>query len=157
MSNFSEALVFAASYCSTSEHCESEVLCKISKFELPPEDQKNLIQRLKQEDFINEKRFVKAFVNDKFRINRWGRIKIRYLLKQKGIQAEIIDEGLDQIPEQEYHDMIFKLLKEKRPAIKSKNAYELKSKMFRFASGKGYEPSAIALCLKELDIVDETL
>lgn len=155
MSNFSEALVFAASYCSISEHCESEVLSKISRFELDPEDQKNIIQRLKQENFINEKRFVKAFVNDKFRINRWGRIKIRYMLKQKGIQNEIIDEGLGQISEEEYHDRIFKLLKEKRPAIKSKNAYELRSKMIRFASGKGYELSVIAFCLKELDLADE--
>jgi regulatory protein len=155
MSNFSEALVFAASYCSISEHCESEVLSKISRFGLAPEDQKNLIQRLKKENFINEKRFVKAFVNDKFRINKWGRIKIRFLLKQKGIQTEIIDEGLAQIPEPEYHDMIFKLLKEKRPAIKSKNAYELRSKMIRFASGKGFELSAITYCLKELDIADE--
>jgi regulatory protein len=155
MSNLSEALVLAASYCSISEHCESEVLSKISRFGLDPEDQKNLIQRLKQENFINEKRFAKAFVNDKFRINKWGRIKIRFLLKQKGIQTEIIDEGLAQIPEPEYHDMIFKLLKEKRPVIKSKNTYELRSKMIRFASGKGFELSAITCCLKELDIADE--
>lgn len=155
MSNFSEALVLAASFCSISEHCESEVLKKVSRFELTPEDQERLIIRLQQEGFIDEKRFVKAFVNDKFRFNKWGRIKIKYILKQKSIKSDIIEEGILQIPESEYKDTLLKLLKEKCPAIKRKNIYELKGKLIRFATGKGYEPSIITHCLKDLNINNE--
>lgn len=155
MSNFSEALVLAASFCSTSEHCESEVLDKICRFELIPEDRKKLILRLQQEGFLDERRFVKAFVNDKFHFNRWGRIKIRYMLKQKGIKSDVIEEGIKQISEKEYQGILLKLLKEKRPAIKSKNVYELRGKLLRFATGKGYEPSIVTLCLKDLDLNEE--
>jgi Uncharacterized protein conserved in bacteria len=155
MSNFSNALVYAASFCSYSEHCKSEVLDKISRFELTFEDRERLILHLQQEGFLDEKRFVMSYVNDKFRFNKWGRIKIRYMLKQKDIKSETIKEAIKQIPEEEYHQMLLKLLKEKRPAIKSKNVYELRGKMIRFATGKGYEPSIVTLCLKELRISED--
>lgn len=152
MSNFSEALVYAASFCSQSEHCRSEVLDKVSRFELTFEDRERLILQLQQEGFLDEGRYVRSYVNDKFRFNRWGRIKIRCMLRQKGIRSENIEEGVRQIPEEEYRHTLLKLLKEKRPAVKSQNSYELKGKMIRFATGKGYEPSIVALCLKDLNI-----
>ena len=155
MSTFSDALVLAAAFCSTSEHCKSEVLGRIADFELSVEDQAKLIQRLQQEGFLDEKRYVKAFVNDKFRFNKWGRIKIRYMLKQKGIASDLIEEGILQIPEDEYHEILLALLKQKRPILKSRNVYELRGKMLRYAAGKGFEPSLICRCLGELNNEEE--
>jgi len=155
MSNYSEALAFAAAFCSTTEHCKSEVLDKTSKFELNPEEQSKLIQRLQQEDFLNEKRYIKAFVSDRFRFNRWGKVKIRYALKQKGISNELIDEGMDVILDEDYKEMLMTLLRQKRPSIKSKSSYELSGKMIRYAAGKGFESTLITKCLKKMDIDEE--
>ena len=155
MSNYTEALAFAAAYCSTAEHCRSEILDKAEKFELSPEEKVQLIQRLQQEKFLDEKRYVKAFVRDRFRFNKWGRIKIRYMLRQKGIPSDLIDEGIEIISEEEYLDMLFSLLKQKKPSVKSKSNYELRGKMLRFGSGRGFEPSLIAQCLKKMDIEDD--
>ncbi|MDD2611397.1 MAG: regulatory protein RecX [Bacteroidales bacterium] len=155
MSNYSEALAFAAAFCSTAEHCKSEVLDKTSKFELNPEEQSKLIQRLQQEGFLNEKRYVKAFVGDRFRFNKWGKVKIRYALKQKRVSNELIDEGMDAIPDEDYKEMLMTLLRQKRPSIKSKTNYELSGKMIRFAVGRGFESALITKCLKEMDIDEE--
>ncbi|MDD4922436.1 MAG: regulatory protein RecX, partial [Bacteroidales bacterium] len=116
MSNYSEALAFAAAYCSASEHCRSEVLDKTARFELSKDEELKLIQRLQQEGFLDEKRYIRAFVSDRFRFNKWGRIKIRYLLRQKGVSAELIEEGLEAIPEEDYQEMLLTLLKQKKPS-----------------------------------------
>lgn len=155
MSNYSEALAFAAAYCSASEHCKSEVLDKTVKFGLDQEEQAKLIQRLQQEGFLDERRYVRAFINDRLRFNKWGRIKIRYMLRQKGISAEFTQEGLESIVEEDYLDMLLTLLKQKKPSIKSKSNFEMREKMLRFAAGRGFEPSLISQCLKKLDIGEE--
>jgi len=155
MSNYSEALAFTAAYCSAAEHCKSEVLEKASRFELTAEEQLTLIQKLKQEGFLNEQRFVKAFVNDRFRFNKWGRIKIRYMLRQKGISTELIEEGVGLINDEDYHEMLLTILKHKKPSIKSKSNYELRGKMLRYAAGKGFEPSIASKCLREMDIDED--
>ena len=152
MSNYSEALAFAAAFCSATEHCKSEVLDKTSKFELSTEDQLKLIQRLQQEGFLNENRYVKAFVSDKFRFNKWGKIKIRYSLRQKKVANEQIDEALEAIPDEDYEKMLTTLLRQKKSSIKSKTNFELCGKMIRYAAGRGFEPSLISKCLKKMDI-----
>jgi len=155
MSNYSEALAFAAAYCSSAEHCKSEVFEKTAKFELEHEEQTKLILRLQQEGFLDEKRYVRAFVIDRFKFNKWGKIKIRFMLRQKGLSAEIIEEGLGQISDEDYQGMLLTLLKQKKPSIKSKTQYELRGKMLRYGAGKGFEPSLISQCLKKMDIYEE--
>lgn len=155
MSHYTEALTFAASYCSSAEHCRSEILEKIQRFELTREDQDQLIQRLKMEKFLDENRYVQAFVKDRFRFNKWGRVKIRYMLRQKDIDNNLIDEGLECIPEEEYLSLLTTLLKQKRSSVKSKSNFELRGKMMRFASGRGFEPNLISRCLQNMDIHEE--
>ena len=122
MSNYSEALAFAAAFCSTSERCKSEVLDKTARFELDSEEQMKMIQRLQQEGFLDEKRYIKAFVNDRFRFNKWGRVKIRYMLRQKGVSSELIEEELGLIPDEDYLEMLLTLLKQKRAIHKKQES-----------------------------------
>jgi len=157
MSNYSEALTFAAAFCSNSEHCKSEVLDKIARFELQEEEQKKLINRLQQEGFLDEKRYVRAFVSDRFRFNKWGRIKIRYMLRQKGLPTQLIEEGMENISDEEYENILLTLLRQKKPSVKSKSNYELRGKMMRYAAGRGFEPSQISKCLQRMDINEEDL
>ena len=65
----------AAAYCSTVERCIQDVQKKIKAAGLTQEEGERIIARLLQEKFIDEHRFARYFVNDKFRFNKWGRIK----------------------------------------------------------------------------------
>jgi regulatory protein len=154
MSNYSEALAHAAAFCSASEHCISEVLDKTKKFELSQEDQDKLIRRLQEEGFLDEKRYVKAFVNDKFRFSKWGRIKIRYRLRQKGVSSDLTEEGLGIISEKDYQETLTSMLLQKKRSVKAASKYEYWGKMMRFAISKGFEPSIASDCLKEIGIND---
>lgn len=155
MSNYSEALAVAASYCSMAEHCRSEVEDKLRRFELTTDEKSAILNRLQEEGYLNEIRYVKAFVKDKFRFGKWGRIKIRYALRQKGLSNILIEEGLTEIPDDTYREMLTDLLRQKRLSTKANSAYELRNKLLRFAAGRGFELDVAGTCLQKLGLNNE--
>jgi regulatory protein len=145
-----ELLHKAASYCSISEHCVSEVEDKLTAWGVSDEDKNKIIKRLISEDFINEKRFCTHFVKDKFRFNKWGKIKISYALKQKGLSNELINSALSTIDEGEYQEMLASILKTKLTGLKYEFEYEKQGKLFRFAQSRGFENNVIDRVLRTL-------
>ena len=109
-----------------------------------------IISRLKQEKFIDESRFARAFVNDKFRFNRWGKYKIRCELQRKGISEDVIDQALALLEAEAYNQVLMELLKAKMKSVKAKDDRERYYKLLRFAAGRGFQPAEAALCLKRL-------
>ena len=145
-----ELLHKAASYCSISEHCVSEVEEKLSAWGVSVTDKQKIINRLISEDFINEKRFCIYFVKDKFRFNKWGKIKISYFLKQKGLSNELINKALETIDDGEYEEMLASILKTKLAGLKYEYEYEKQGKLFRFAQSRGFESNIIDRALRTI-------
>jgi regulatory protein len=145
-----ELLHKAASYCSISEHCVSEVEEKLNAWCIECDDKAKIINRLIDEDFINEKRYCVYFVKDKFRFNKWGKIKISYALKQKGLSNELINMALETIDEGEYDEMLAALLKTKLAVLKYEFEYEKQGKLFRFAQSRGFENNVIERVLRNI-------
>ncbi len=146
-----ELLHKAASYCSISEHCISEVEEKLNAWCVSCDDKTAIIERLIAEDFINEKRFCNFFVKDKFRFNKWGKIKISYALKQKGISNELINNALNTIDEGEYEEMLASILRTKLSGLKYEYEYEKQGKLFRFAQSRGFESNVIERALRSIN------
>ena len=141
---YEEALYKSAAYCSQSEHCISELKNKLTQWSVTESDQFKIIRYLKEEKYIDEKRFAFAYVKDKFRYNKWGKIKIRLELHQKKIEKELIEAALEEIDEEEYKGMIIRLAKEKEKKLTYRNEYERKGKLYRFLAGKGFEMDVIS-------------
>ena len=148
--SFDELLHKAASYCSISEHCISEVELKLKAWGIESDKADKIIDRLKEDDFINEKRYCIAFVKDKFRFNKWGKIKISYALKQKGLDNNLIQNALNTIDEGEYQEMLAELLKAKLQTIKWEYEYEKMGKLFNFAQSRGFESAVIDKAVRNL-------
>lgn len=147
----SEELLYKASaYCSVSEHCISEVKNKLQNWDASANDQDEIIDYLVKNDFINERRYSEAFVKDKFRFNKWGRIKIQLALKTKGIKKSDIDEALSLINETEYENLLISILKNKLRALKYNSEYEKRGKLMLFAQSKGFEYNIIKKTLDNL-------
>ena len=145
-----ELLHNAASYCSISEHCVSEVEDKLTAWGVSPEDKNKIIKRLISENFINEKRFCIYFVKDKFRFNKWGKIKISYAMKQKGLSNEQINNALSTIDDGEYEELLASILKTKLVGLKYEYEYEKQGKLFRFAQSRGFESNVIDRILRSI-------
>lgn len=153
MSAYTEALAAGAAYCSRAERCVSEVLKKVEKYSLAEEEKKRLIEKLKQDAFLNEERYVRAFVHDKFSFERWGRLKIFFALRQKKLPQQLVDEALNAISEEEYRETLCELLRVKKQKMKALDPYEQKARLIRYAYSRGFEPEWIKRCLDVSDDV----
>jgi len=125
--------------CSRKEYCSYDLSQKMRKWEISEEIQEKIIEDLKKEKYLDEKRFSEAFVKDKFRFNKWGKQKIKYQLRQKRISEFNIENAFEQITDEDYVDMIDTLLITKNKSVKAKNSYEQKNKLLRFMTQRGFE------------------
>ncbi|MDR1652792.1 MAG: RecX family transcriptional regulator [Prevotellaceae bacterium] len=150
MSNSKYNLLFgkAAAYCSLSEHCISEVTEKLQRWDADNQLTTEIIEHLISEKYIDEQRFANAYARDKFRFNKWGKIKIRMLLQQKNIDNETVNNALDCINTEDYQNVLRQLLNAKSKSVKSSSEYEKRAKLTRFACGRGFELSEIEKALK---------
>ena len=142
-----EILYKLAAKCSVSEQCLSDMESQLAKYDLPEEEKTRILRHLVEEDYVNDRRYAEAFVRDKYRFNKWGRIKIAQGLRMKGIDKETISAAMEAIDEQEYLSILRELIKSKRRSTHGKNDYEVNGKLIRFATGRGFEFSAIRTCL----------
>lgn len=145
-----EFVVKAAAYCSTSEHCVSEVADKLQKWGAEQCDIDTIIKYLCEEQYIDEHRYCKAFVNDKLRFAKWGRRKITYMLSAKHVDKKALAEALDAIDEDLYISILTDLLRSKLRSLRSVAPEQQKLKLYSFAASRGFESSAIAAAIKQL-------
>ena len=142
-----EILYKLAAKCSTSEQCLSDIETKLTRYDLPDEEKTRILKHLIEEKYIDDSRYAEAFVRDKYRFNKWGRIKIAQGLRMKGIDNDTISSAMEAIDEDEYLGILRDLIKAKRKSTRGKNGYEINGKLMRFATGRGFEYAAIRQCL----------
>ena len=101
-----DALSRLAAYCSTAEHCRAEVTEKLQRWGISYDAIDRIINRLEQEKYIDEERFCRAFIHDKYRFAKWGKIKIGQALQLKKIPQRVSFQYLNEIDEDEYLEVI---------------------------------------------------
>ena len=148
--NFNEALQKAAAYCSLSEKCEYEVKEKLRTWDVSNTDVAKVIDQLRHDDFINDARYCTYYTRDKFRFNRWGKIKIGMMLRSKQLPEEEITNALAQIDEAEYEEALVVILQTKLKSLTYKFEYEKQGKLFRFAQSRGFEHNVVSNVLRQL-------
>ena len=92
----------AEAYCSTTEHCPAEVMAKLIQWGADGEMSERILEHLQKERYVDSVRFCRAFVRDKYRFARWGRVKIVQALRMKHLSSEEIEAGVAEIDEEEY-------------------------------------------------------
>jgi len=137
--NYRQALTKAMAMCSKSERCRFDVVSKLRLWELSEEEIGSAINQLVKERFLDEGRFVHFYVNDKLRFNKWGKIKLAFMLRQKQIPEELIRSELSTIDDAVYEKILSDLLKGKIKLLKGDSDYERKGKLAVFAQGHGFE------------------
>lgn len=145
-----EAYTKMAQLCSRSEQCSADIRKKMITYDLVDEVVDEIITKLKMERFLDDQRYVNAYISDKFRLNKWGKIKIKHYLKLKGLSDDIIQNGLDEIDDEKYKTALVKTMKEKAKAVKNKNKFEKMGQIIRFAQNRGFEPELIHRYMSEV-------
>ena len=138
-----QALQKLKHYCAYQERSHAEVKDKLYGLGVWRKDQDEIIATLIEENYLNEERFAIAFAGGRFRIKHWGRVKIKYELKQKQVSEYCIKKALKQIEEEEYLRVLTKLAKEKYLSLKGEQYLVRKKKLTDYLLAKGYEPALI--------------
>jgi regulatory protein len=138
-----EIFLKMAHLCSKSEHCSPDIAKKIKESGAGVEMTEAILRRLKEEKYLDDQRFVGLYIREKFRVNKWGRVKMHYYLKMKGLNEEIIHSGFAGINEDEYVALLLNTMKEKAKSIKKADKFEKMGQIIRFAQGRGFEPELI--------------
>jgi regulatory protein len=140
----------AATYCSRQEVCACDMKNKLDSWGATAVQAQKLISYLEKEKYIDDNRYCRSFVNDKFRFNKWGKLKISRALQLKQIPSSLISSALDDIDVSLYEKMLQELLTKKNREVKARNDYERHAKLMNFALGRGFEFSVAESAIKKL-------
>ena len=138
-----QALQKLRHYCRYQERCHREVKEKMWLLGIKKSDHDELIASLIQDDYLNEERFAIQFASGKYRLKRWGRVKIKYELKQKQVTDYIIKKALQQIEEEDYRGTLKTLADKRYAELKNEQWLVRKKKTIDYLLLKGYEHALI--------------
>lgn len=134
----------AKRYCSFQERCILDVENRFRAWNVKKEDWDSIVDKLIEQDFLNEKRYLDAFVRGKFLMKKWGKIKIKAELNHKRIYGKEIDEAiLEEINEEDYISSIKYLIVKKKEFLKERDKSKEKEKIYRYLLSKGYEQELV--------------
>jgi len=136
-------------YCAYQERCHLEVTNKLNKLGVFGDELDEYICYLIDEKFLSETRFCEAYVRGKFNNNNWGKVKLSRELKLRNISDWNISNALNQIKSEDYNKKLKKLCK-KLVEISDKPEFELRNKVIKNLSYKGWEIDLIIKTLNQL-------
>ena len=138
-----QALQKLKHYCDYQERCHKEVKEKLYRLGIWKKEHDEIIATLIEVNYLNEERFAIGFAGGKFRIKKWGRIKIKYALKQKQVSGYCIKKALGEIDEKDYRRTLEKLAEEKYSSQKNEQMHIRKKKTIDYLITKGYEAALV--------------
>lgn len=134
-----EAMQIAMKFCGYRERSKKEVETKLKSKNFNQSTIRNCINRLIELDFLNNIRFSKSFSRGKNNNNRWGKNKIKFHLKNKGLSDDEIKIGIESIDEESYLD----ILKKNIELYNKKKGKSERNKLIGHLINKGYEMDLI--------------
>jgi regulatory protein len=145
-----QALQKLRHYCGYQDRSHADARSKLFDLGVPKVDHDEIIASLIEENYLNEERFAIAFAGGKFRMKQWGRVKLKYELKQKQVSEYNIKKALEQIDEEQYLKTLLDLAEEKYAALKSEQWMVRKKKTIDYLLQKGFEQELISRALQQL-------
>ena len=138
------------SYCMYQERCIQEVKKKLTRLQVVPKSKSKIINHLIDDDYLNEVRFTKSFIQGKLRIKKWGRIKLNYELKMRGVKKFIIDEEINKISKRDYYDYFNEFSINKIKTLKGSKEQKKRS-FINYFTYRGWENNLIYEKLNEIN------
>ena len=126
--------------CARMEYCSSDMYRKALKaLEGDAEAAARIVASLLEDRFVDDRRYAAAFAREKSSLQGWGAVKIRFLLRGKGISDEIIDEALQEVDPQKAASKLDKLAADKYRLLQGDPQCRLKLLKALLSRGYGYD------------------
>ena len=138
------------SYCMYQERCIQEVKKKLTRLQVVPKSKSKIINHLIDDDYLNEVRFTKSFIQGKLRIKKWGRIKLNYELSIRGNKKFIIDEEINKISKVDYYQYFNEFSNNKIKTLTGSKEQKKRS-FVNYFTYRGWENNLIYEKLNEIN------
>lgn len=146
-----QALQKLKHYCGYQERSHAEVKDKLFQLGVWKKDHDQIIASLIEENYLNEERFALAYATGKFRMKQWGKVRIRYELKQKQVSDYLIRKALNQINDDDYYELLQKLTIARYDSLKGEQWLVRKKKTVDYLLQKGFEAELINRAMSEIN------
>ncbi|MCR5327036.1 MAG: RecX family transcriptional regulator [Bacteroidales bacterium] len=132
-----KVLVSLQGRCARREYCRAEMRQKALKaLDGDAAAAEEILESLVADGFVDDARYAGAFAREKAVLDGWGPVKIRYMLRGKGIEASDIDEALASIDAGAASEKLDKLLAAKAKSLQGDPQARLK--LIKYALSRGY-------------------
>ena len=134
-------------YCNYRDRSTKEIKTKLLDLNYSIEIIDSAISQATELGIVDNFRFSKSFSRGKNQKNRWGKIKIAYELKKKGLNNKEITFGIESIEEKTYYKVLMKSIE----VYKRKSKNFEKNKLIKHLINKGYETSLVFTTINKLN------
>lgn len=145
-----EMLVSISRYCDYQDRCEQEVRNRLKKLGVPDAQTSSIIERLRNEDRIDEARYAISYARGKFRIKNWGKVRIGAELRSRGISQLHINNALEAIEPTAYDEVFAELALKKLAAIQGGSRQAKRKKLWDLLVYRGWEKERVYDKIREL-------
>lgn len=143
---FNRAKNYALNKISYSQKSTYEIRQKLKEQKFSEDVIEKIIAYLDSYGFLDDESYVKAYIRDKDEISNWSRGKIRFMLKRKHIDDNLIEDYIYMISDEREAEKA-RFFADKK--IKNDFSYENRAKVFRHLASKGFDVDIINQVLNE--------
>lgn len=147
-----QALQKLRHYCSYQERSHSEVQQKLWDLGVRRAEHDEVISSLIEDNYLNEERFAVQYAGGKFRMKEWGRKKIYYGLKEKGVSEYNIKKAMKEIDDEEYNRTLIRLAEKKFASLKGEQHLVRRKKTMDYLLQKGYEAELVSRTVSDIQV-----
>lgn len=116
----------------------------------------NVLDRLVNEGYLDEKKYVDAYVNDKVNLTTWGPYKIKKNLEMLELDENLIEDKISSISDNVWKNKLEKIVNRKIKSMNNKSLSMIKNKLRLDMFNLGYDNSLIEEVLNNIYSNDES-
>ena len=145
-------------YLGRRQHSTSELRMKLKQKGYETELINQVLDDLKQKNYLNDTKFAEMFVEEKIKLKLWGEQKLRGELIKRGIKSEIISDVLrNKITDEDKLNNALIIASRKYDTLRIRYLDKdvIKKKLITFLNSRGYNYDVIKEVYDELIIADD--
>ena len=140
----------ARRYCAMAEQCESGVRQKLIAWGCGSTEAEPIMAQLREEGYIDDMRYARAYSESKVYGQHWGRQKVVYQMRSKRLPKEAIDEAMAAIDEGRYDAMLEEVATRKAHELGGISDERGRHKLMAFLASRGFTLSEINSITKKI-------
>lgn len=139
-----QALESLMRLCARAERSSGDAMRLMATWQVPQHERDAVLQRLRDEKFIDDRRYAEAFVREKINLSAWGEYKITAALRRKGIDDDTVREAMSLYVRTNTEERLEERLQHKARTVKYDTPYQLRTKLMRYGASLGYSFDQVA-------------